>query len=133
MKLRVGSAVLLVTSESQLPGSDDSKWSYCSGDVGRLLTLVDAPNTSELPKIHCERLTVNRKLLKGLANRRRSQLTVSGLILASAVSPCGLSASALPGSLDATPAANFTQFLLAALASYIAVSAQAINCWGDEA
>ena len=66
MKLRVGSAVLLVTSESQLPGSDDLTVGPITPGMSGGSYCLDAPNTSELSKIHCERLTVNRKLLKDL-------------------------------------------------------------------
>ena len=49
------------------------------------------------------------------------------------ITHCATSRRAVVASRDARPEANRTQFLFAAFASYIAVSAQAMSCCGEEA
>jgi hypothetical protein len=108
--------------------------------VGSLITPLDAPNTSEIAKIHCEDLTVNLKLhyCSGLTARitsfklpkRRGEFYAGSF--AGSGSLFG-EVWRLVVSREALAAANLTQFLFDAFASYIAVSAHAISCCGDDA
>jgi hypothetical protein len=68
----------------------------------------------------------------GFAAKRFQRFNYMGSVI-STLSVRSPSTSLMTGSRGTRPAANLTQFFWAALASYIAVSAQAISCCGEDA
>src|SRR5688572_32368931 len=81
-----------------------------------------SPKHVRNPKIHPAVRTVNRKLATAYAGLLSVQSVTSTFAIIR-----------FAGSFVARSAAKRTQFLFAAFASYMAVSAQAMSCCGDEA
>src|ERR1051326_2521569 len=89
------------------------------------------PNTSERLRYTLNIQTVNGKLYTVYIEIALTRMDQAFKSTCSAIFRFGT--VRLDGSREAKSAAKRTQFLFAALASYIAVSAHAISCWGDEA